>query len=320
MGIAETEQKILEELQQLAEEPEKDKKDSEELLEEVTKEPEEEETGEEETEEKSEEETEEESKDGEEEESVTDSEEEEEEVKPGAQMRHKLKAAKAAEADKARENQELRERLARLEGRADATPVSEAPKEEIPDPEYEPEKYAQYQNGKLEKRVQEMEATQKRVNAERQWETMQTEHARISPDYNNAKEFLIQHETQKLKDRHPSATDAQIAQAIKQAEYAEAGNAAKAGIVPTAHIEYLAYKAGYRIEDKPKEAPKKKPNIKEIKKNAKKSASLIGGSPAGDGGDARTPQQLLNMSLEEIHKFGADEYNKAIEKAVARHS
>ncbi len=311
MGIADTEQQILEELQQLSDEPEQDKKESEELLEEVA--PKEEEESEEESGEESEEESTEEPEDDEQVEEV----EEEEDIKPGAKMRHKLKEAKKAEADRTRENQELRERLARLEGRADATPVAEVVKEEIPDAEYEPEKFAQYQNGKLEARVQEMEASQKRVNAERQWETMQVEHARISPDYNAAKQFLIEHETKKLKEKHPYATDAQISQAIKQAEYAEAGNAAKAGVVPTAHIEFLAYKAGYRVDDT-KEAPKKKPNIKEIKKNAKKNASLIGGSSAGETGDGRTAQQLLDMSIDDVHKFGVKKFETAIRKIEAR--
>lgn len=325
MGIADTEQKILEELQQLSDEPEQDNKDSEELLQEVTGETKEEEEPEDEN---SEEETEnsETGEDAGEEEGEEVEEEEDVEEEKGAKLRHKRKAEKEALQNSQRETFELRERLARLEGMAEAKPPPEAAKvEEIPDPDYEPEKYAIYEAkqarnevAKAREEIKELKAEQSRIGAERSWETMQTEHAKTNPDYNNAKEFLLKHETDKIKAQYPYATDAQIAQTLKQGEYGEVAIASKAGVLPTKHIEFLAYQAGYRAESTQKEAPKQKPNIKQIKKNAKKNASLIGGSSAGETGDHRSAQQLLDMSIEDINKFGRDKFKKAIQKIEAR--
>jgi hypothetical protein len=321
MGIADTEKAILEELQQISQEEPQDTQPAEELLEQVKTElpPVEEEAPEEEDVADYEEEAEE-DEDYEEEE-----EDDELEVAPGAKFRHKLKAEKEARERIEKEAQELKERLARLEGRAESmsAPAAgpEEAMEEIPDQEYEPEKYAIWKAEKLEKKLQQMEASQSRINAERQWETMQADYAKKNPDYDKAKSFLLDSERETIKTQYPYATEAQITQHLKEQEYALVGNAAQSGIDPFQQIEFLAFRAGYRPgEEAPKaeEAPKKKPNIKNIKKNAKKNASLIGGSSAGETGDARTAQQLLDMSMDEMHKFGTDKYAAAIRKLEAR--
>jgi len=320
MGIADTEQKILEELQLLSNEPEKDIKSAEELLEEATENSQaEEETNKSEEDNDSDElpgqDNDEEAEDSEIDEDV---EEKPEPELTGAKFRHKLKAEKETREQRERENQELREKIARLEGQANATTQPEAIKEEIPDQEYEPEKYAIYQNSKLEQRVKEMEAAQKRVAAERQWDSMESEHVRLNPDYNNAKLFLLKHHADQIKTKYPYATDTQIAQVLKQGEYEEVAKAANMGWMPTEYFEIMAIRAGYKPDNKAAEAPKKKPNIKAIKKNAKKNASLIGGSSAGETGDGRTADQLLAMSIQDIEKFGKDKFAQAIKKLEAR--
>lgn len=308
MGIADEEQKILEELRQLDENPETEEKDSEDLLKEVTEDPEEIE----------EEDLEEEDESGDDEEEEEEEEEEQEEELTGAKFRHKLKAQKEETDRVVREAQDLRERLARLEGKAEAQPKQEVIQEEIPDREYEPEKYANWRADKLEKRVEVMQEEQTRVNAERQWDNMQADHTKTNPDYAAAKAFLLDVEGKKLKAQHPHATDAQISQELKKQEYITVGNAAKNGMMPTQHIEFLAFQAGYRPGAEDKKEVKKKSNIKNIKKNARKNASLIGGSSAGGTGDSRTADQLAAMGLEEIEKFGRPAYEDAIRKLEAR--
>jgi len=311
MGISNTEDEILKELAELGEEANKEEKDTEELLEEID-------STEEDTEEEDDEleEDDEEDDDDDDEENV---EEEKEEELTGAKFRHKLKAEKAAREKIQMEAQELRERLARLEGRAEATESKQEVKEaEIPDQEYEPERYAIWKAEQLEKKLQIIEQEQSRSNAERQWEKMQADYAKKSPTYNDAKQFLIDNEVKKIKEVYPYASDDQIAQHIKEQEYITAGNAAKAGIMPTEHIEFLAFQAGYRPSEKKEETISKKSNIQKIKKNAKKNASLIGASSATDKGDARSAEQLAAMSLEEITKFGRDKYEAAIRKIEAR--
>jgi DNA repair exonuclease SbcCD ATPase subunit len=259
-----------------------------------------------------------------------ESEEEEVEVEveelTGAKFRHKLKAEKEAREKIEKEAQELKERLARLEGRAEAqyqpAPEPEQPVEEVPDPEIEPERYAIYKANKLEEQLKQMEQQQVRLNAERQWDAMQTEHAKANPSYNDAKSFLLEKEAQKIRTMYPTASESEISQHLKEQEYITAGNAARAGMDPLQHIEFLAFQAGFRPSEAEvkKEAPKKKPNIKAIKKNVKKNASLIGGSAAGNNGDVKSAEQLLNMSIDQIHKMGVDKYEAAVKKIHARAS
>lgn len=328
MGVAEQEKSILEDLKKLSEEEPADLKKTDELLEEIDEESEKEvkEVKEEEPKETEEEQDEEiideAYKEIDEEEDDPEEGEEPEEELPGAKFRHKLKAEKEAREKLERELQEVRLAQARQEGRAEANvPASKEEAEEIPDQEYEPEKYAIWKASKLEKEIESMKVEQARINAERQWETIQNEHSKSHPEYNDAKSFLYGVETDKIKALYPSATDAQIAQHLREQEYVTVGNAARAGIDPVQHIEFLAYQAGFRTGEKVKEKieePKKKANIKNIKRNAKKNASLIGGSSAGETGDGRSAEQLAAMGMQEINEFGRDKYEEAIKKIAAR--
>ena len=255
-----------------------------------------------------------------EEEVEVEEEEEPEEQLTGAKFRHKLKAEKEARERMEREASELRERLARLEGRAEAQQPApqQAPAEEIPDAEYEPEKFAIYKAQKLEEQLESMRLEQTRLQAERQWDAMDNEMARSDSNYAEAKKFLIEAEFNDIKHQYPSATDAQIRQHLKQQEYALVGNAVQAGMDPMQQIQFLAWQKGFRqgeASPSEKKAPaKQKSNIKNIKKNAKKNASLIGGSAAAPSGEGATARQLLEMSIHDINKFGADKYATAIKK------
>lgn len=319
MGIHNTEEDILKELQELSNpaSDNPDEKPSEEVLEEAQEElnPVDDERPQEEGIEEVEEE---EAEEVSEEEEVEELEEEPEEELTGAKFRHKLKAEKEARERLERELQEIKIAQARQEGRQEATPTAEAPQEEIPDQEYEPEKYAIWKADKLEKELQRMQADQARINAERQWERMEVEYGQKSSTYNDAKKFLIESETASIKQQYPHATDAQIAQHLKEQEYSLVGNAARAGIDPLQHIEFLAYQAGYRAEAPKVETPKKKANIQNIKKNVKKSASLIGGTSAAPTTDHKTAEQLAAMSIAEIEQFGRERFEKSIRKIEAR--
>lgn len=317
--IAEQEQSILEELKLVAQEENAEQVSSEKLLNEVDPVPDTEETEEvEESEEEQEVETEDSEEDDTENEDGDESEEDEapeEENLTGAKFRHKLKAEKEARETLQREAQELKERLAHLEGKAEAQIPQAAPQaEEIPDREYEPEKYAIWRAEKLEEKMKVIEASQAQSNAERQWEVMQSDHSRGNPTYTDAKKFLLDQETTKIRQVYPGATDAQISQHLKEQEYLEVSKAAQAGMDPLQHIEFLAYKSGFRPEAAKKEvgAPKKKSNIAKIKKNAKKNVSLIGGSGAAESGNKLSADQLLAMSLKDIEKFGRTNFEHAL--------
>ncbi len=300
MGIANTEQEILDELKKLAEEPEPEEIPTEELLKEVDeelKEPEEE---------------------LEELEEIEEEEELEEDLRP-AQKRHALKELKAEKEAKAlmeKELNELKIAYARQQGREDANKPTEAA-EEIPDRDYEPEKYALYKTEQLEKKLLALEEKEARIMAERQWEKLQSQRVKSNPDFMDAKAYLLEGEAKRIKALYPNATESQIETHIKQQEYQTVANAARAGMDPLAQIEFLAWQAGFRGKDKEEkevEAEKKGANIQNIKRNIKKSASLIGGSSGGKVGDFRTADQLAAMTIDEIHKFGRAKYEAAIQK------
>lgn len=323
MGIANTEQDILDELKKLTKEPEREDESSEELLREID---EEEEPEEEEAEEGSEEE------EAEEEESKEDEEEEEEpeeDLRP-AQKRHALKELKAAKEANALMQQELAglkamnanrweeaERLAAE--RAETRIKAELPSVEIPDKDYEPEKYAIYLAVQLEKKVEQLEARESRSTAEKRWVSLQAKRVKSNPDFMDAKAFLLDGEAKRVKAQYPMATSEQIEEHLLQQEYQTVANAARAGLDPLSQIEFLAWQAGFRGKEKEEgKNPKKGANIETIKRNVKKSASLIGGSSGGKMGDSRSAEQLLNMSISDIQKFGRDKYDAAIRKIESR--
>lgn len=328
MGIHENERQILEELKQLSESEPENTPPSEELLNESLEENDLEINNEEAEEQEPDKglpevDDEQETEEVEEEQEVEEDTEEDEKASP-ASMRHKIKAEKEERKKLERETQELRERLARLEGKAEATQTNTPEiKEEIPDRELDPEGYSIWKSDRLEEKLEKMQQENTKLNAERQWQNMESEHIKASPDYGSAKQFLIEKETARVKAMHPSATASQISQHIKEQEYVIVGNAARAGVDPLQHIEFLAFKEGFRPGEKKEEvkkSPTRKSNIKAINRNAKRNASIIGGSSAGSGDEKASPEQLLNMSMAEIDKFGRDKFEKSIRKIESRQS
>lgn len=324
MGLHEQEQSIIEELKKLGEEPESHLKEPEQIIEEIQNEeaPDKEEEIDANDEEAEDEGKEPENKEEAEAEEVVDDEEKEEpeEQLTGAKFRHKLKAEKEARESLQRELNEMKIAQARMQGHQDASQKPQEPAEEIPDQEYEPDKYAIWKADKLEKKIEAMEAQQARINSERQWEQMENQHAKANPDYSEAKTFLMENESKKLRAQYPYASEAEIAGEVRRQELMLVGGAANAGMMPTEQIEFLAYRAGYRPGETTTTTltPKRKPNIKNIKKNVKKNASLIGGSPAGDGGDERSAEQLNAMGMRDIDAFGRDKFEAALKKIHAR--
>jgi len=248
-------------------------------------------------------------------------EETEEEPKTPAGLRHKLKREKEERKRAESEAQELRERIARLEGMQEANQIAQTtqqtePQEEIPDPDIDPDGYTQYQIKQLQAKQKEYEDQAARLKAERQWDAMEREYSLSNPDYENAKKYLVNQEIQKIKKQYPHATDMQITQHIKEQEYLVVGSAARAGQDPLKYIEFLAFENGYRGENvKAEKKPiEQKPNIAAINRNQRKHDSIIGGSSAGSQDGKPTPEQILNMSFKELEKNRAaiDDYVKKI--------
>lgn len=311
LNLDDEKNKILEELSKIENEEDTETKDSEEVVDKAIEEVEEDQ-------EVDEEEQEEEDQEEEEEEEVEN--DIDEEQLTGAKFRHKLKAEKEARKKLEDEHQQLKEHVARMEGRQDALSTQEAPQEkkeseEIPDPDEDPDAYMIYAQRKTEEKQAALEAELSQMKAEREWQTVESDYAKANEHYQDAKDFLLDKHRNDIKTQYPYATDIQIEQALKQGEREEIAKAAQNGVMPTEQIEFLAYKAGFRPSDKEeKQTPKKKPNMEKIKKNAKKSASLIGGSSEGGPSDRLSADQMVTMSMEEIDKFG----RSAFEEQIAR--
>ena len=123
-----------------------------------------------------------------------------------------------------------------------------------------------------------------------------------------------------LRKNNPGITDMQIADTMRQEEYNEVLKAVQSGLNPTSHIMALALEIGFTPKGEKKEdaAPKKKPNIKKLKRNQKKSASLIGGSSAGESNTGVTAEQILYGAIDDVDKMDAKAIEKAIERAAVK--
>ena len=231
-------------------------------------------------------------------------------TKPDAKkFAHMRKEAK----ERARENQELRERLARLEGAQEARTQPEAPVvvEEIPDRELDPEAYIDYivnnSNKKIEALSTKIELSTEQaasVQREQLYKDLENKYSETDPGYKEAKSYLMKAQASELMDAHPNATDAEIKQELKRREYTLVQNLAQAGsgvdeIFGTLKAQALA--KGYR------EITTKKDNTK-LKRNIKKSASL-NDAPSGDAQFGYSESQLARMKPRDFHKLANDPKN-----------
>lgn len=246
-----------------------------------------------------------------------DQEDEEEEL-TGAKFRHKLKEERQKREELERKLQEVLQAQARMEGRLEGSSTrKEDPVEEIPDQEYEPEKYAIWKANNLEKKLERVEQEQRTSAFNAEWERIQSSQISSNPTYSKAKEFLIKKYSEVVKQSNPYISEAEISENLRREEYAEVLKATKMGVNPISHIMGLAYNAGYvPTIDEPQDKSSKKPNIKKIKNNQKKSGSLIGGTSAGETNSGLSAKSLLDASIDDILKMDEKDIRKAIERTA----
>lgn len=256
----------------------------------------------------------------EEEEKPDEGEKEEEEERPTTgegwkKLREKKKAAQAeAEAqrkiaeEKDKQLMEMRERLARLEGREEARvkpEVKEVDNDPEPDKELFADEHRDWRVRQLEKRTE--QAEQKAAQAEalakiegtrRGLNMLEKEYIKNNKidDYENAMEHIKTVERNLIKLRYPSASDTAIdshleAQRIKLAE-----ESFSAGVNPGEHFYKMAQALGYK---KAKEKVNDKPNIEALNRNMEKNASLIGASSADKTGGIPA-EKLVKMSIADL--------------------
>lgn len=225
-------------------------------------------------------------------------------------MRAEQKDLRARLEAESKEKQELRERLARLEGRTEAgDKPAPAQADNEPDKDLYPEDHLMWKNRQLEKKLEEVEERTKRFEqdsnvqrAQQAVETIETVYKTSNPssDYDGAVKFLVDKETAMKKLLNPEMTDAQIRGQIQIEKmqlfaqlHAKGQDPAKV-VYETARIHGFSPIA--------KADPKPKTDLDKVRDNQRRATNLIGGSAASANGNKPSSEQVLGMSMDKLAK------------------
>lgn len=224
-------------------------------------------------------------------------------AKKFAQMRKENK-------EKEQQLQEMRERLARLEGMQQAQSPQQQKKEEIePEPDKEEDIDAWYdyklrQKDKeiddIKKRFDAMEAQDNISKAERVYKDLESGHIEKDPSYKDAKAYLVDNMSKKIKQQYPLATDAQVMQEVKRQEYELVSALANKGFGEDFIFDVIKTQA---VKEGFKESQKR--DKTKLKRNMEKSVSL-NDAPAASEGGGLTDKQIMRMSNEELAQASND--------------
>ncbi len=232
-------------------------------------------------------------------------------------LREKKKAAKAeAEeqkklAEKAlKESQELRERLARLEGREEARikpEVKEADADPEPDADLDPDLHVRWQLRQTNKRI---EAAEKRAaiaeelakveGTRRGLQMVEKDYVKTNKldDYEDAIDHIKTVNRNLIKLEYPQATDAQIDSHLEAERIKKASESYQKGVNPAEYFYKMAQTLGYQ---KPRKDGKvdTKPNIDALNRNMGKNANLMGASNV-DNTNGVPVDKVVKMSIEQL--------------------
>lgn len=243
--------------------------------------------------------------------------------KAWAHMRHEQKTLKEQVEKERVEKQELRERLAKLEGahEARATPkIVEEDKE--PDSTYDEANWLKWKSRQDDKKISNLNAKVDEVTkyaaieqAKRELSTLETEYKEKNKvtDYKARLEFIRQKEATLIKLDYPNATEAQIKTHLDNEYLLRASKAATNGKNPAEIFIKMADAYGYAPSnpDIKKDIP-----IDKLNYNMKKNTNLMGSSNAGKTGP-KTAEQLVGETLGDIMRNG-DDLEKMITEARQR--
>jgi hypothetical protein len=227
-----------------------------------------------------------------------------------ARQRREAKALKERLEQAERDRQAMAERLAKLEGRAEATPKpAEQPalEDQEPDADLYPEDHARWEVRQLKK---ELEDVKKFKQQQEQVSTFQREVAGVqalegqfkatTPDYDDAVQFLVEKEKRMKRLLNPQATDAQLDAQIQAEKVSLYKQILAAGKNPAEMVYEIAKQDGWQPKGK-QAAATPKPSLNKLADNQRRAASIIGGTPAESSGKV-TSDQLFSMSMQELMK------------------
>jgi len=246
--------------------------------------------------------------------------EEEEEDAEEAELPDDQKKQNQAFAMQRRENTELKERLAKLEGAAEERAKSATPnkvKEPVvePDKALYPEDWAVWKSEQNAERLQAQDERQAKLEEKiaydaftNKFNAYDTEKQANDEIYKGSREFIINAQVKILKAGDPLITDAQIKSQIDK-QIIEFGIAvSNAGMDPASYLKTKAMEAGYVYTAGATAPTKKKVNSKRAASNKRKGASLMGDS-GGATKQKISADELADMSLSDKMNLTDDEWD-----------
>lgn len=222
-------------------------------------------------------------------------------------LKNEAKEQKRLAEEKDKQLNELRERLARLEGREDARskPVVEEIVDAEPDKDLDPDEHIRWELRqtrkeieKVKKQAQLAEEMAKVEGTRRGLQMLEKDYIRNNKidDYDNAIEHIKTVNRNLIKLEYPTATDTQIDSHLEAERIKKASESVSRGTNPAEYFYKMAQQLGYQ---KPKSKINDKPNIEALTRNQEKNASLIGPSSADKTGGIPA-EKLVKMSIADL--------------------
>lgn len=233
-------------------------------------------------------------------------------------MRQELREAKER-ADKLEQaRQEMAERVARLEGRAEtAAPAAKVVEDTEPDALMYPDDHREWRERKLEARLAKAEAiaaeAQGFANYQKETRGVQLlestfKSANPKEDYDGAVQFMVERERALKKLMNPKLTDAQADAQTESEKVQLFKDLYSKGHDPAKMIVDMAKVQGFTpgTAGKGKEVVNKT-NLQQLAENQRKSTNLMGGSPAGKSKTTTTSDDVLGMGFSKLMKLSSKE-------------
>lgn len=211
----------------------------------------------------------------------------------------------------------LEEELAALRK---APPPAQQPAKPVeqgkPKQETDAEKLARIDNEQKAER-QARENSELRNRAIDEFNTIETEFAKETPDYEDASTHVIKEMIRGVRSTYPEATEKQALAFVQNRVLQIASNAVKRGLNPAEVLYQMAYET-YGFEPgaggKKKEGNGKADNLKNIAKNKKRSASPLSGGGQNAGARA-TIEEAEKMDLAAFGNMSESEIDELIQQA-----
>lgn len=235
----------------------------------------------------------------------------------GKKFAHMRKEAK----EKDQKLQAMAERLARLEGAQSVqqeklTPAEE--KEEVPDKEFQPEAWMDYQLKKqddkynnLAKRFDENAQQTAQQKDEILYKNLERDYSDTDSSYMEARSYYKAKNAEKYREQYPAASTADIDLMVKTEEYKLVQGMSASGVSTDLIFNTLK---GQALAMGFKDVPVVKQDKTKLKKNIRKSASLNDAPSAGED-LGFSESQMSRMKSADFHKLASNP--KEMKKAKA---